>query len=286
MAEARREVLRKKLSEARFISLSSVIVIVMVIVIVIITRRSFWLKHGGQEGDICGGEEGGSWPLAAGGQSSTRKPKAFQKKQTEAMEVFIALTPHHYEKLCDPTFRLVPEAFGPPDARERYVPLKMTPEQAVKAALDANVPLWTRSAQEATEWKMVKATFTDEVLGRGFREGVLRMKRDGFKPITLQYFDDDPTTGATDTTGLSSWADIEVEDKLLDPTGLGSWADGMTKMKTLTVKSNGSRASCSATEVLLRSAKKSDGQDYCVKCWNDFFKVANESCGRKKRHIL
>ena len=284
MAEARREVLRKKLSEARFISLSSVIV--MVIVIVIITRRPFRLKHGGQEGDICGGEEGGSWPLAAGGQSSTRKPKAFQKKQTEAMEVFIALTPHHYEKLCDPTFRLVPEAFGPPDARERYVPLKMTPEQAVKAALDANMPLWTRSAQEATEWKMVKVTFTDKVLGRGFREGVLRMKRDGFKPITLQYFDDDPTTGATDTTGLSSWADIEVEDKLLDPTGLGSWADGMTKMKTLTGKSNGSCASCSATEVLLRSAKKSDGQDYCVKCWNDFFKVANESCGRKKRHIL
>ena len=179
------------------------------------------------------------------------------------MEVFVALTPHIYLELCAasaaggagaagayPTFRLASKAFGPPVSfAYQYVPFKMTPQAAIKAALDSNAPLWTRSAQEATR----------------------RMQWRGYEPITLKYFD-----GAEDKLEIK----LEIEDYELDAIGLGSWLYGMTQAKVFEKVDWSECRGCSATEVLFRSAgTKSDGKKYCAKCWNDFYK---NSYGEKK----
>lgn len=149
-----------------------------------------------------------------------------------------------------------------------FVPLKSSPEQAIKAALEADVFFHTaaKAATEVTEWYILTLTLNPNDLMQAWTTGVLHW--------------------SSHMSGIEWWTPLQADGigelewhrSKLGPIGLGSWSY-TTCLKKLKLPSSpaGLCGGCNKSDVPLWTATPKFAQiSYCAECWNDFIKCTWE----------
>jgi len=177
------------------------------------------------------------------------------------MQAFLALSPKDAQRFGAPCLEVVPRDL----CRRPWVPLRLSRELAIKAALEANfAAAAATAATEPTAWCMVVVTLTDSEIAELFRTGVL--------------------CGINQTTGVQWWGTLshngigklEMELVELAPIGLGAWAyTALEKQRRYKGKRQGECVECAAAGVPVWTSSRHFGkEDYCAGCWNSFIRTA------------
>jgi len=146
-----------------------------------------------------------------------------------------------------------------------YVPLKLNPDLAVKAALESsfNFMRTAKAATECTVWYVLSLTLSPEELAQAWSTGMIHWSVD---MAAIEWW------GNLGQQGIGKLECVVTE---LAPIGLGSWSH-MTCERKLWLPSapSGTCGSCGPQRApVWTSTAEFEYADYCTTCWHQFIKA-------------
>jgi hypothetical protein len=145
---------------------------------------------------------------------------------------------------------------------KNYIPLKRTPEEAVKSALYVNVQQAMEAAVAPTIWWVLEVTLDAEQLCQLFLADTLRHARDRNGPGCFSFHG---------PLRLRNTAHFTVRRVVIRATGLEKWARFFLKpsQRCLQAYANSRCASCRAP-IVRRTASNFHERQWCIECWHSY----------------
>ena len=181
-----------------------------------------------------------SSPTMANISSILHEHLAFQARQAYAIEA---------------AGQVDPKDFGHPF---KYIPLKSTAHEAVVAAMYSSKSRAVAAFQE-TEWYILQISIPSDKVLQLFIE---RLLRNNAPPGQYRYY------GNLQLEEFShNWTKITI-----GPIGMEEWAEGALTHR-YRLKLFGICVGCGAQSVIWTSSVSDGRQNYCAKCWNNYFQA-------------